>query len=237
MKLRIFLFELFELAHHLHRIDILRQLNPVTEHRLEHRNTRCLLVPKPLSRIRCRQSRHRTDFSGSNRICGIKFFTRIQPDLINFFLKSVVRDPLLHLEAASGHFQIRQTHAAAVPPDLVHARRKLFRINVRLCIPAQSVKQMIHALQLKCRSVKAWEHQPLRHRIRDAVLSDASRIHILRQKFFFTDCKVLVKSLIRLPAATVRLRREIHTPVREFLFQLRLYRLMVSTCKIHLIDK
>ena len=180
MQLRILLLELLELSHHLDRIHLLRQSDPITQYRLQYRNTCRLLVPKPLPRIRCCQSRHRTDFPRSNRICGIIFFSRIQTDLVGFFLKPIIGDPLLHLQTSSGHFQICQAYAATVPPDLVHARRKLPWIRPGLRIPAQSVKQMFHALQLQRRSIKARKHQPLRHRVHDAPLSNTSGIHIFR---------------------------------------------------------
>ena len=112
MQLRVFFLDLTQIPQHSVHIAPVRQFDPVSEHRLQHRQVGCLFTADPLSRMRLLQPGHRTHAPRLHFLDQLIFLSGIDPDLID--LARNIRKNLLHLQGAPCHLKPGQPVPLAV---------------------------------------------------------------------------------------------------------------------------
>ena len=80
-----------------------RQFDPVSEHRLQHRQVGCLFTADPLSRMRLLQPGHRTHAPRLHFLDQLIFLSGIDPDLIHLSVIGAVKG-ILHPQTPSRNF-------------------------------------------------------------------------------------------------------------------------------------
>ena len=152
VKLRFFLFQLFQAFQHLVGIAALRKDDLIIQHRLQNRHDRLSFNAQSFSRIGLSQTCNRADGSCLRFFDHLKLRTGINADLIDLFFPAVhncLRSILckvgflltlllscysgqciFYLQSSGCHFQIRQPAASWISGYLENFRAKITCISI-----------------------------------------------------------------------------------------------------------
>ena len=153
VELGVLLLQLPQLPESRVGIAPLRQLQPVGEHRLQHRGLSRRLKAQPLSRPGAAQPCYSADGPRLRLLHGPVFGPGVDPDLVRFFFPAHLPLPAgqgrFHPQAAPGDLQVGQPDPLGVPGDLVHPGPELRGTALPGGILLHPLQELRHPLQLQ----------------------------------------------------------------------------------------
>ena len=119
MELRVLFLQLAQFFHHPVGVPVLRQDEPVGEHRLQDGPLSLRLRPQPLSRAGGKGPCHRADLPGPGLLHRLKAGSGVDPYLVHLLLR-LAGQGVLYPQNAACNLHVGQPVSLAVPGDLEH---------------------------------------------------------------------------------------------------------------------
>ncbi len=241
MELGLFLLQFAQLPQHPDSITALRQQQPIGQHRHQDRKGISALSSQPLPRKRPAKPRHGTDTARLHFFHRTVLGSRVNPQLVSLFLPDFplgcgaagIAHRHLYPQSASRDLQMGKAVAGGIPGYLIDPRPEILRIGRAQGKPADSLQQLLHALQAQGGTEETGKHVPLCHSPGNGCVFQVLRFQIRFHQFLIAHGKRFQE--FRPPA--LRLRPELLAPAVQLRLQFMQQLLLIRIRLVHLVDK